>query len=116
MSEVDVAVLGAGGKTGKLIVTRLLAQNKTVRAVVRSVDKYASVWPANGNLTIVKGDVTDPASLGPALSGAKTVIFAATTATFLGAKAVDKLVTPHFGGCVIARNNSDTQNRRERPF
>lgn len=93
MSTIDAAVLGAGGKTGKKCVETLLEQNKSVRAVVRDPAKYKDAFPASPNLTLVKGDVTDPASLATALDGVKGVIFAASGTTYFSASKVDKQVT-----------------------
>lgn len=92
MTSVDAAVVGAGGPTGSLCVQKLLEEKKTVRAIVRSPEKYKDKLPSDPKITVVKGDVTDPSSLEAALKGAKGVIFAASGQTYFSANAVDKEV------------------------
>lgn len=90
---VDAAVIGAGGPTGRKCVEKLLEEKKTVRAVVRSPEKYKDAFPSSERLSVVKGDVTDEASLEAALKGAKGVIFAASGQTYFSANGVDKEVS-----------------------
>ena len=89
---VDAAVLGAGGPIGKLCVEQLLNAGRSVRAVVRNPDKYRDSLPADPQLQVVKGDVTDASSLDPALEGAKGIIFAAAGPSYFGARAVENEV------------------------
>lgn len=91
MGVDPVAVLGAGGPTGVECVRELLAEGHRCRAVVRDPSKYQGngTFPEHKNLTIVKGDVTDRASLEPALRGCKSAIFAASVAGYWGAWKVD---------------------------
>ena len=84
-----IAVVGAGGLTGRLCVERLLEVGYSVRAVVRSPEKYRDAFPASPSLEIVRGDVTDPKTLGVALGQAKGIIYAAAASTYFSAKAVD---------------------------
>jgi len=74
-----IAVLGAGGTTGLECVRKLLANGSPVRAVVRSVEKYAGCF---GGAEVVSGDVTDQASLVNAFAGCQGVVFAASASTF----------------------------------
>lgn len=95
----EIAVLGAGGLTGQKCVEKLLEQHKSVKAVVRDPSKYKSLWSDRDNLTVQAGDVTDAASLEAVLSGAKGVIFAVSSTSYLGADAVDHKVDILFHGC-----------------
>ena len=52
-----VAVLGAGGPTGKLCVQQLLDVGASVRAVVCTPANYKGAFAADPALEIVKGDV-----------------------------------------------------------
>lgn len=67
---MKIAVLGATGATGRLVVDRALAAGHGVTAVVRSEGHP----PFPDGVTVVRADVTDAASLAPALSGADAVI------------------------------------------
>ncbi|GMI37930.1 hypothetical protein TeGR_g3216 [Tetraparma gracilis] len=81
-----VLVTGATGKVGRLIVEELLLRNIPVRALARDVDRarhvlhpldpFSSDPSRAANLHIVKGDVTDRASLEDAVDGASAVIAA----------------------------------------
>jgi len=77
-----IAVVGAGGATGLETVKALLAfPTLQVRCVVRSPDKYAGKF---GKAEVVKGDVTDEASLKEAFKGCHGVVFAASASTYRG--------------------------------
>lgn len=86
-TPTDICVIGAGGGTGLACVRQALSDGLSVRAVVRNVDKYK--FPAE--TSVVAGDVADELSLERAFSGARTVVFAASTSTWNGADAVDNL-------------------------
>ena len=82
-----VAVLGAGGGVGRLIVDQLTSEGVfEVRAVVRSLEKYRSAF---SGCEVVAGDVTDQGSLETALAGVDTVIFAASGSTYFSPQHVD---------------------------
>ena len=87
-----VAVLGAGGPSGKLCVQQLLDVGASVRAVVRTPANYKGAFAADPALEIVKGDVTDLESLSAALDGVTGIIFAASSSTYFGAKSVENEV------------------------
>jgi nucleoside-diphosphate-sugar epimerase len=70
-----VLVTGATGNVGGSLITRLLADDCEVRALVRSAPRAAEVLP--GEVRLYEGDVTDPASLVDAVAGAATVVHAA---------------------------------------
>lgn len=77
-----VAVLGAGGRTGALIVEELLKMNVKPRALTRS-GRWSSPngreMTSSGDVSVEVGraDVTDAASLATALVGVSAVVFAA---------------------------------------
>ena len=97
-----VAVLGAGGPSGKLCVQQLLDVGASVRAVVRSPANYKGAFADDPALEIVKGDVTDRESLSAALEGVTGIIFAASSSTYFGAKSVEnKVCLP--GNCQLLK-------------
>lgn len=102
-----IAVLGAGGPTGKLCVQQLLEIGASVRAVVRSPDNYKGVFAANPALDVIRGDVTDPESLSAALDGVTGIIFAASSSTYFGAKSVENEVRSP-GNCPVSCNKTAT--------
>lgn len=55
MSEVDGVVFGAGGGVGFECVQHLIKKGNSVRAVVRSPEKYKDKFPKNPLLTVTKG-------------------------------------------------------------
>jgi len=69
-----VVVAGATGGTGQLVVKHLVAEGYEVRAMVRSLEKGKRVL--GDDISMVKADVTEPASLPPLLEGADFVISA----------------------------------------
>lgn len=70
-----VLVAGATGRTGRLIVERLLADGVPVRALVRDAAKAATL-PAGTECVV--GDLRRPETLADAVSGARAVIIATT--------------------------------------
>lgn len=76
-----VLVAGATGRTGTPVVTQLLADGYKVRVLVRDPAKARTTL--GDQVTYFTGDVTDPASLAPAMQGADAVISA------IGAKGKD---------------------------
>lgn len=57
MSDVDGVVFGAGGGVGFECVQHLLGKGNSVRAVVRSPEKYKDKFPKSDLLTVAKGGV-----------------------------------------------------------
>jgi uncharacterized protein YbjT (DUF2867 family) len=70
---MKLLVLGATGRTGRLVVEQALAAGHTVTALVRSPEKLITV---NSNLHVVAGEATDKSALSRALDGADAVISA----------------------------------------
>src|SRR6202011_3761963 len=68
---MNLAVLGASGRTGRLVVEQALAAGHTVTALVRSPEKLTI---GNANLRVVTGDATEPSAVSSALEGADAVI------------------------------------------
>jgi biliverdin reductase / flavin reductase len=62
-----VTILGASGRTGRLVVDRALAAGHEVTAVSRSA-------AARTGVRVVRGDVLDPASLRAAVAGSDVVL------------------------------------------
>ncbi len=67
---MDVAVLGATGRTGRLVVDELLRRGHTVRVLVRD----AARAPRPGDVKVVVGDVKDPEPLRAVIEGADAVV------------------------------------------
>lgn len=70
-----VLVIGATRGTGKEVVSRLLRDGYIVRALARDPSTAAALL--GSNVEIVRGDVTKPETLAPALLDAAHVIFTA---------------------------------------
>jgi uncharacterized protein YbjT (DUF2867 family) len=68
---MNLAVLGATGRTGRLVVEQALAAGHTVTALVRSPEKLTT---GNANLRMVTGQATDTSAVSRALEGADAVI------------------------------------------
>ncbi len=70
---MNLVVLGATGRTGRLVVEQALAAGHTVTALVRSPQELTI---RNPNLRVVAGEATDAAAVSHALDGADAVISA----------------------------------------
>jgi putative NADH-flavin reductase len=68
-----VLILGATGRVGKLIVEQALPRGHHITALARDPAKLGSV--PNG-VTVVHGDVRDPAAIDRAVAGQDAVIYA----------------------------------------
>ncbi len=67
----NLVVLGAAGRTGRLVVEQALAAGHPVTALVRSPEKLTLRHP---QLRVVVGDATDVTAVSKALAGAEAVI------------------------------------------
>jgi uncharacterized protein YbjT (DUF2867 family) len=68
---MNLVVLGATGRTGRLVVEQALAAGHTVTALVRSPEKLPT---GNPNLRVVTGEATDTSAVSHALQDADAVI------------------------------------------
>jgi uncharacterized protein YbjT (DUF2867 family) len=68
---MNLLVLGATGRTGRLVVEQALAAGHTVTALVRSPQKLTT---DNSKLRVVIGEATDASAVSRALQGADAVI------------------------------------------
>jgi hypothetical protein len=74
-----VAVAGATGQTGRLVVQELLNRDVQVLAMVRSLDKAKETFPdESSDLEILKCDLTSETDIQQALEGCDAVIWCAT--------------------------------------
>lgn len=71
-----IALFGATGKTGGRVLDRALATGHEVRALVRDPAKLdpAKLDRAGPALTVIRGDVTDAASVAETVAGADVVL------------------------------------------
>jgi putative NADH-flavin reductase len=70
---MKLVVVGAGGRTGRLIVERALAAGHHVTAFVRRPDQMIT---RHERLSVTCGDVLDPDSLSEAVAGQEAVVSA----------------------------------------
>jgi uncharacterized protein YbjT (DUF2867 family) len=68
---MKLAVLGATGRTGRLVIEQALAAGHTVTALVRSPEKLMTT---QSNLRVVRGQATETSAVSSALEGADAVI------------------------------------------
>ena len=66
-----IAILGATGKTGRYLVTRLCDEGHDVTAIGRSAARLAAIDP---RARAAIADIDDPATLGAALAGADAIV------------------------------------------
>ena len=72
-----IVVAGGTGLLGRDLVSRLAGRGLEVRVVTRDPDRARAGWrDLPSEVQLVRGDVRDPASLGPVLAGAETVVAA----------------------------------------
>jgi len=69
-----ILLAGGTGRLGRLVAGRLVHDGASVRVLTR--DPSAATDLANRGVELVTGDVRDPSSLGPAMSGVGTVVSA----------------------------------------
>ena len=67
-----ILVTGGTGYVGSRMVQKLMEQGREVRVIARDVAATTAKLPAG--VTVVAGDVTDPATLPAAMAGVDTVI------------------------------------------
>lgn len=70
---MKIAVLGASGRTGRLVVERALEKGHAVRALVRSPEKLKLT---HERLDVVRGDATDREAVARVVEGTDAVVSA----------------------------------------
>jgi putative NADH-flavin reductase len=70
---MKIALFGGTGRTGRPFIDQALAQGHQITALVRDP---AKLTVQNPNLTVVKGDVTNPADVQRVVQGADAVVLA----------------------------------------
>ena len=81
-----VLVMGAAGKTGRLVVDELVARGHDVRGMVRSAEQFAAVMAAGAQP--VQGDLL--VDYGAALEGVDAVVFCAGAALGGNPEVIDR--------------------------
>lgn len=66
-----IALFGATGRTGRRVLVRALAAGHEVRALVRDP---AELGVAHDRLTVIPGDVLDPAAVARTIAGSDAVL------------------------------------------
>ena len=74
MSESEILVSGATGRTGVTAIDELLRMGRRVRAYVRSEDERAAVLRQRG-IDIAVGDFTDVNDIRAAMEGIRSAYF-----------------------------------------
>ena len=69
-----ILVVGGTGRLGSAFVRRRLGRGETVRVLTRDPRRAVPLGP---DVEVTVGDITEPATLGPALEGARIVLAAA---------------------------------------
>jgi uncharacterized protein YbjT (DUF2867 family) len=82
-------IVGAGGRLGGGVARRLLAASLPVRAMSRDPGRLAPLAALGAE--VVRGDLTDPASVARACRGAHTVLAAAHAFVGVGANAMARV-------------------------
>jgi dihydroflavonol-4-reductase len=72
---MKVLVTGATGLIGNALARKLVERGHEVRALVRDAERARAVLPSG--VALARGDVTEPASLGPAMVGIEWLFHAA---------------------------------------
>jgi len=76
VSSKPIFIAGATGYIGGRLVPRLLDAGYQVRALARAPEKLRDrSWAQHHNLTIIKGDILDSASLNQALEGCRAAYY-----------------------------------------
>ncbi len=83
-TPTTLALFGATGGIGRALIRQALDRGHAVRALARDPSALADVDDADGRLTVLAGDVTDPDAVARALAGADAVLCA------LGAPALSR--------------------------
>jgi len=68
---MKIALFGATGATGQLVLEQALARGHTVTALVRTPSKLTTT---HERLAVIQGDATDPAAVEKAVAGQEAVI------------------------------------------
>jgi putative NADH-flavin reductase len=74
VNTMKLAIFGASGATGTCLVQQAIAAGHEVTAVVRDPARLAV--PPHQRLRVITADISDPASLSPAVAGADAVLSA----------------------------------------
>jgi NAD(P)H dehydrogenase (quinone) len=76
MINPEILVTGATGRTGRVVVTQLLAKGWPVRAAVRVRDARSDLLECRG-ADVVVADIFDPGQLMDAMRGAASLLLPA---------------------------------------
>ena len=73
---MNLAIFGASGRTGTLLVDAAVEGGHQVTALVRNPERLGASRSVGDQVTIVEGDVLDPRAVGEAVRGADAVLIA----------------------------------------
>ncbi|QEU91204.1 NAD(P)H-binding protein [Streptomyces kanamyceticus] len=108
MTQPRILVTGATGKVGGAVVAQLYAAGVPVRALVRGEADFPE------GVRAVRGDLGDPASLGPALEGVDTVFLVWPFLSAEGASDVIDVIGKH-ARRVVYLSSAGVGNEQEEP-
>jgi dihydroflavonol-4-reductase len=91
-------VTGASGFIGSALARRLVAEGRTVRALVRASSRHDLIGPVEDRLQLHAGDVTDPSSLVDAFEGVGRVFHCAGRIGYGGRREGRRLFAVNVGG------------------
>lgn len=121
---VKVAVFGASGRTGRLVVERALEAGHEVRAFVRGpagLDPPPEV-ASSGRLEVVRGDVTDAAAVEGGVAGVDAVLSAlghTKTSTrdvhTVGTRNIVAAMEKHGAKRLVSLTGAGVRDHRDRP-
>jgi hypothetical protein len=78
LKENAVLVVGGTGRTGQWVTLGLINQGFNVRVLTRKFGRAEALFgPSGSNVDVFQGDLSDPATLMPAVDGAVAVVIAA---------------------------------------
>jgi putative NADH-flavin reductase len=104
---MNIAIFGASGKIGSLLVNKALAEGDSVVAYVRNPDKLQK---RHRNLKIITGQLDDESAMTTAISGADVVISA--LGPDMGGKAGDKSTPVADGHILIIKTMESLGKKR----
>jgi len=123
-----VAVTGATGRTGSLVVKELLKRNVSVVALVRDLEKANKLFPYANDISIVKCNLASESEIEDAVRGCNAGIWCATgfsdaessiinklkklfDITFAARSSIDAVGVPKLALCLNSENDDSSSSK-----